>query len=305
MSQKTKQAISRYRGYVLFAGILLWFLGAGAVIAFLNLVAVGSTMIAVGSSGAYYLYLEYVKQPNIQFGSSIEYSVAPLHHRINPQAKKVIPSVYVRLSVENTGKATAQNCMITVNSQNGVNFITRWAVPENPERYNLLPGETEIVHLFRVPLLSLSKKIIYNPKTGEFIHHGKGREVGLEEISPYPLTSISWSAIQPSPSHPRKMSPESKGKSSYGGWVGKEVGVKSCDIAVQAIAEDYKSEKKDDFETLDLPQKAVEIGSNEQYWQGQWGDEDKKGFFDKATEYKTRILNACKERLRRADEHPI
>ncbi|MBS3792666.1 hypothetical protein KGY77_08500 [Candidatus Bipolaricaulota bacterium] len=304
----------KYRGTILSLITLGVFSGSGVLIylglvndqAFAPLIAFGSTLIAVGSSGSFALYREWVKQPYICFGNNIEYSVAPLKASLDEgssNARIVTPAIYFKLRVENQGRATAQNCMINVTVKENGDHVARWAIPENPERYDLLPGENRHIHLFRATVLPDWVKIVYNDDTNEVLSPGEGKEVGLEPEFPKPITAIDWTGIDPSIEQPIKIFPESKGKSSFGGWVGQKVGYDTCTISVQAIAEDYKTGAVEKVKDLQLSEKTVKVCADKDKWQDQWGDvsKEKEGFLDKSAEIKKTTSNACQELLDRSD----
>lgn len=252
-------------------------------------------IVAVGPTAIYYFYIEKIKRPDIRFGNDFEFSVAPLE--IEPGEDKegektITPTVYFKLEVENQGRATAEDCMVNVEVEENGDHVARWAIPENPERYNLLPGETKTVHIFRVTVLHPAIKGFTFDQDTRKTEYTSGRKA--KEINP--------EFINPSSYRPRDISPESKGRSSFGGWAGKIVRYNSCSIAVQAIAEDYKSVKKRDFGTLKLTKKAVEVCADKDKWQNQWGGDEEQGFFDKSTEVKKNVSKACKECLDNLDE---
>lgn len=263
------------------------------------------SIIVIGTPTINHLYRERLKKPNIVFGDELEFTVAPLQARLSEKAKTVKPTVYYRLEVENKGRVAAKNCMVSVDIQEDGSHLARWAIPENSEKYDLLPGETRNIHIFRATILPQYINIVFNNETREFVNHGEGSEVGIEPEIPKPLEAISWDTIDPLVQRPRKISPESKGESSFGGWLGQEIDYDACTVKVQAIAEDYKSEKRDGFDTLKLTEKTVSIAATEGNWQNQWGNGDKDGFFDRADELKRRTMEVCQKRLDKLSKYPL
>lgn len=241
--------------YFVIIGVIVGVFVGGKIEAILFYALIGP-VIAIGPPTINYLYDERLKKPVIQLGDKIEYSVAPLEVKpdvgVNP-VNGVIPTVYFKLGIENKGKATAQNCMVNVDIEENGDHVARWKVPENPERYDLLPGETRSIHLFRA--------------------------------------IINW--VEPLVQYPQKITPESKGSSSFGGWRGQKTNYNICTITVQAIAADYKS-NTNNYGTLQLREKAVEVCSDEDNWQTQWtGGDDGIPLFDGAKDLVKETCSAC------------
>lgn len=289
--------------YIAILGSIIAGHFSGLISASLFYAVIGS-VIAIGPPTINYIYVEKIKRPKIKFGEKIKYAVAPLGKDLdgNDDVRVITSAVYFRLEVKNIGRATAKNCMVNVEVDENGDHVARWKIPENPERYDLLPGETREIHLFRGAVLPQFFQVVYNKDTKEMLHQGEAQKVGLEIGSAKPLTAISWDTIHPVVKHPMKISPESKGQSSYGGWRGQKTNYDNCTITVQAIAEDYKSESEEDFEKLKLKQKSVEVCSGKDNWQGQWTcGEDDQPLFDEAEELVDRVASACQQAL---EENP-
>lgn len=249
------------------------------------------------------IFSERIRKPDIRFDDKVKYSVAPAtidSFKGDDSARTVTPTVFFKLGVENKGNRTAKNCKITVKVAENGDHIARWAIPENPEELDLDPGQSESVHLFKATVLSDFINIVYNTETSKMIWHGQGEKVGLEPGYPKPPEAIKWNNVHPSVLKPRRMPPEFKDKSSFGGWTGRETGYNMCTISVQATARDYKSQQRDNFKTVQLAKKTVAVCANKNNWQDQW-----KELFDKSEEVIERTAAACRKRLDKIDEHPF
>ncbi|MBS3788821.1 hypothetical protein KGY77_07770 [Candidatus Bipolaricaulota bacterium] len=153
--------IAKRRRTSLIVGAFLWFglagilLGLGFTLDNLTpLIAVGTTLIAIGGSGSYYLYLEYVKQPNVILTNDTGYEKFMMFSRINSEngKEKLIcyPVIHFFIGVKNVGLATARDCFVRLDIQNNEDrAFGRWQSLKE-EVNDLHPGLDAKVNLLRI-----------------------------------------------------------------------------------------------------------------------------------------------------------
>ena len=116
-------------------------------------------LIAIGPPALYYYYTERVKRPDIRFGD-IQYKIQPMYIEANysPDVDEIDqislphvarPAVFITTKITNEGRATAQNCKVLVNDSSE-EYSSRWSMVNNPEKYDLLPGESQEIHLSKI-----------------------------------------------------------------------------------------------------------------------------------------------------------
>lgn len=136
--------MSRKRTYLIILGV--WFSIAGGLI-YLGLqvansfVAVGSTLVAVGGSGAYYFYQEYVKRPEIKLIKDENgYEKFLLFGRDeSSNIRYCYPLIQFHITVKNTGFSTAKDCFARLNIEGDGKPFGRWQALKE-ETIGLHPG---------------------------------------------------------------------------------------------------------------------------------------------------------------------
>ena len=153
--------IAKRRKAALIVGAFLWFGLAGIFLwlgfTFNNLtplIAVGTTFIAIGGSGTYYLYLEYVKQPKVILTDDRGYEKFMMFSRLTSEdgQEKLIcyPVIHFFIGVKNTGLATARDCFVRLDIQDSEDTtFGRWQSLKE-EVNDLHPGLDAKVNLLRI-----------------------------------------------------------------------------------------------------------------------------------------------------------
>lgn len=314
--------------------IIFWVILVGALVylfwvdQILETVFVGllGPVLAVGPPAIYYAHTEWIMTPDVVFEEEqLAHQVAPMYFPSLPLVGGVRedlhlphiarPAIFTRLTVTNNGRATAKDCMIRVELDD-TEFQARWGRTENPERYNLLPGESRTIHLFRTFLtpyyhflkpswsedlrvrMTVLQEIFGNDEEDE-----RSLEEMIAELEHRPLevrnnidneeAEFNRSDLDPATEIPRDQPPEKREESLHGSWLGKELEAGQYSIEVQAIAEDYKSDTKS-YGRLSLPDSLVQLlGHQDIEWQQQW---EEKGY----TDFKDNVIDAIRS-LRTAE----
>jgi hypothetical protein len=187
----------------------------------------------------------------------------------------------------------------------------------NPEKYDLLPGESQEIHLIKIFLstdffflkrdwfddlnhvlktLFRSERDQTPPKDyievrfGSSVINPPGNPQGVVEVTTNQPELVSKDHIEAEIYRPAEQPPERQDQSIRGGWWGdhQSSGVKS--IAVQALAEDYKTAVNDlgDYDLPKDPIRSIVREDNNVRWSTEWTEND-------YSEYKQDLLTALEE----------
>lgn len=292
-----------------FIGVVTWFLN-------LDIAIITAALIGSAIPAFYYVYLELIKRPTLEVSDLrlAEIRVVPMYY-IRHIAR---PAILIPLKIENKGNATAKDCAIKVTlvqknkETRKQTYYARWANPGNDEKYNLLPGESQKVHLLKVFLTSdffivkpwsqstknkledeVKQKLRYNKlselidKTIYIAGNPAGKVRIKEENGKLIAEEITKGDImdQFSVYTPKRKPPEREEKSVRGGWMGNEIrSVGVLKIKIQPIAENYKKSEKSikvgeqDFINLRLGNFAQNFDDIK--WQKQWEEKGYSEFQD-------------------------
>ncbi|KXA89158.1 hypothetical protein AKJ62_03705, partial [candidate division MSBL1 archaeon SCGC-AAA259D14] len=284
------------------------------------------------------LYKEVIKRPSVKiptFDFSEDANVAPLYLSPPHIAR---PAVFLSLSIENNGEATARDCMIKVSLQNKeeeerISYYARWDNPGNDERYDLLPGESQKVHLFKIFLTtdffmlkenSMIKEIESFLEKNEDIDADRLIEIGYKVFSPpgnppgKVRMTMEMEKIKKEISedfikkafigkkdiraqfcvyYPARKPPERQERSIRGGWMGEKIeNPNKFTLKVRPIAENYQKPK------VELKIKEEEyldlslegIAEKIAKYEVTWQNQwDEKGY----GKFKDKVINICKRIL--------
>ncbi|MCF7889735.1 hypothetical protein K9M78_00785 [Candidatus Bipolaricaulota bacterium] len=259
---------------------ILLILGTGLAFWKVQNVTISATIIATGIPALYYIFQEYVKQPQIKFVNNLNNNVAPMRVDLyrdkedNAVFERITPQIYTSIEVKNVGLASAQNCLIKVIIGDKV-FHARWKRPNNPERYNLLPQENQSVHIFRTVFTTSFNLLIdidrSKPETIESSDINRFQEKlgeGFDLGPVYPMAHFE-KTYKPATLHPRPQPPAKEEESLYGGWLPKKIENGSYKVKVQAIAENYNTGEIP-LGQINLPDDPANSAQHDGNWQDQW-----------------------------------
>lgn len=256
--------------------------------------AVTGAVVGAGIPAIYYLYKEWELQPRVEIVSDrVEHVMAPsklkskeigLHkgegigygatEKANINLYR--PLLYSKIKLKNTGRASAKKCILKVDDEeNNITYNGRWSLPENPERYNLMPGEVVWVHLF-VTNLSRFWSIPVQKST-ELTRRDKVVDIGEEVDRPDKIEEELeknlerfQNSFKPMTFHPQHRLPEREGTTIGGAWRRKELPHGEYNFSVKVIAEDYTN-KAEPIGSLKIPGDLLKkIANSEVNWQKQW-----------------------------------
>lgn len=288
---------------------------------------IAGILIAAGIPASYYLYMEWVKQPYVVVVNDefkINHVIAPnwytRNYLLNQQNRDkksfyqkvpfnaAQPMIFSKITLENRGEATATDCLIRIKAklshkEEPLDFNARWARPDNPDRFNLLPGEKRDAHIYKSYLthdhyffagkLRPQKEHLKHLSKDEFSQiERKVEDIEINDTSINGLYKISkkidsskTSEMEPTVVHPRPQRPEKKETSTWGGWEEKEIekdknmNIDFEWIKVQIISEEKKMNERTLTGFLNLKEllcKGGEDNQKEISWQGQWQDSKKE-----------------------------
>ncbi len=283
-------------------------------------------LIAIGPPALYYYYTERVKRPDIRFGD-IQYKIQPMYIEANysPEIGEIgqislphiaRPAVFITTEITNEGRATAQNCKVLVN---GISeeYSARWSMVNNPEKYDLLPGESQEIHLgkiflttdffflkrdwfddlnhvlktlFRSEYSQNPPKHIIEVDFGSSVINPPGNPQGVVEVTTNQPELLSKDHIEAEIYRPAEQPPERQDQSIRGEWWGDRQSSGVVSIGVRALAEDYKTSIRDlgDHYLPNDPIESILTQSHNVEWSAEWTEND-------YSEYKDDLLTALED----------
>ncbi|RYJ14687.1 hypothetical protein ELS19_12490 [Halogeometricum borinquense] len=259
--------------------------------------AVPTTIVAIMAPTVYYIYSEVLNRPLISVEKNDQpLSVAPMFMPVDveqlqevdevdtPTSQILRPAVFYRLSIENDGKATAQNAMVHIrlnpedDDHPDFDYYARWSDPGNSDRYDLLPGQTRNALIMKVfltqdffPIVDLTQNQSLPADTGVDTVNPSGNPAGQIRF----FSDIEKEDISPHPLIPREQPPERAERSTHGGWAGQDMytRLESIDatytVEARIIADNYKTEWKKQMDTISISG-LVKAVQNDDIWQNQW-----------------------------------
>lgn len=143
------------RKQIYLAGLVVWFFISGGVICVglytaNSVVAVGSTLIAVGGSGSYYFYQEYVRRPDVTLSNKeMKFEKFLLFSKDSKEGMLYsYPVIQGSLTLKNEGYSTAKDCFIRLTINEDGNPFGRWQALKE-EKIDLHPGLQASTNLIR------------------------------------------------------------------------------------------------------------------------------------------------------------
>lgn len=115
-----------------------------------SVVAVGSTLIAVGGSGSYYFYQEYVKRPEVTLSNEeMKFEKFLLFSRDTEEGILYsYPVIQGSITLKNEGYSTAKDCFIRLSIEEDGEPFGRWQALKE-EKIDLHPGLEASANLIR------------------------------------------------------------------------------------------------------------------------------------------------------------
>jgi hypothetical protein len=256
--------------------IVFWYVNGN--INHITFTSVIGPWIAIGPPALYAIYELIVSQPEVVI-EDVKFRIQPMKlggYTYKPpntdDIEITIPhlariAVFMIADVANTGNATAKNCKFEIHTNDEI-FGARWDMVDNPVKYDLLPGEHQSIHIFKLFLTTdffFLKENWYDDLPGVLKpaiqqHPGNPRRdqvlienrIGNSEVqmdgNPNGTINIQTrrdllnnSNINPKLLFPSDQPPERREKSIRGGWWGEYASPGGRSIQLKALSEGYKS----------------------------------------------------------------